>query len=78
MTDELLVEVDQEVCMGMAYCVRTASQLFEQDDAGVVQLTDPEHRVGPVPVPDELRAAALTAANLCPSVAILLTEGELS
>ncbi len=75
MTDELFVEVDQEVCMGMAYCVRTASELFEQDDDGVVQLTDPERRHGPASVPGELRAAAVTAANLCPSVAIVLTEG---
>ena len=60
----LRVHVDRELCCGAGNCVRTAPEVFEQDEVeGLVLLRTP----APPPGTDERVALA---ADLCPAGAI--------
>jgi ferredoxin len=61
------VHVDENKCIGAGQCVRTAPQIFDQRDDGIVILLDPTP-------PAVMHAAARKAANLCPSQAITIEE----
>ena len=61
------VIVDLEKCIGAGHCVLRAPKIFDQRDDGIVILLDASP-------PPELRAAALKAADLCPSQAIAIEE----
>lgn len=78
MSEGLSVKVDQDVCMGMGYCFRTAPTLFAPDDDGIVSLLGGDTATGPQDLPAERRAAAVKASQLCPSGAISLEGGDLS
>ncbi|GAA2157742.1 hypothetical protein GCM10009760_60130 [Kitasatospora kazusensis] len=54
------VSVDQSLCQGAAQCVRSAPQIFDQDDDGLVVLLRQ-------PGSPAERAAAHVAAVLCPA-----------
>lgn len=77
MSDELVVHVDPDVCMGMGYCFRTAPTVFAPEDGdGTVTLVGGAGETGPLTVPPELRGAAIKAAQLCPSGAIDVRQGD--
>ena len=61
------VIVDLDKCIGAGHCVLRAPKIFDQRDDGMVILLDPSP-------PSELRAAALKAADLCPSQAITIED----
>ena len=61
------VRVDEDKCIGAGQCVRTAPEIFDQRDDGIVILLD----ATPAPA---LHASARKAANLCPSLAIAIEE----
>ena len=61
------VVVDLDKCIGAGQCVLRAPKIFDQRDDGMVVLLDDSP-------PAELRAAALKAADLCPSQAITVEE----
>lgn len=61
------VHVDVDKCIGAGHCALRAPSIFDQRDDGIVILLDDSP--GP-----ELHAAALKAADLCPSQAITIEE----
>ena len=61
------VVVDLDKCIGAGHCVLRAPKIFDQRDDGIVILLDDSP-------PAELHAAALKAADLCPSQAITIEE----
>jgi ferredoxin len=61
------IHTDTGVCIGAGNCVRTAPDLFDQDDEGIVKLLNAE----PDPTRDD---AAREAEELCPSGAISISE----
>jgi ferredoxin len=61
------VDVNRDVCIGSGQCVLTAEMAFDQDDYGVVVLTNDS----PEEADHEL---VRRAATLCPVNAIRLTE----
>ncbi|WP_404815304.1 ferredoxin [Streptomyces thermolineatus] len=64
------LRVDRERCIGAGMCALTAPEVFDQDpDDGRVLLLRAEPSTA-------RRAAARTAAGLCPSGAITLHEPE--
>jgi ferredoxin len=66
------LRVDRERCIGAGMCALTAPEVFDQDpDDGHVLLLHTEP-------PSAHRAAARTAADVCPSGAITLHEPESS
>ncbi len=68
MTDGLRVVVDRDACCGSGNCVRTAPEVFDQDDAeGLVVLRQPEP-------PERLHGAVREAAYNCPAGAIEVVE----
>ncbi|MFF7634702.1 ferredoxin [Kitasatospora sp. NPDC008050] len=67
MEADVEISVDQGLCQGAAQCLRTAPELFDQGDDGLVVLLR-QARSAPE------RAAAREAALLCP--AGVITTGE--
>ncbi len=68
MTDRLHVVVDRDACCGSGNCVRTAPEVFDQDDAeGLVVLRQAQP-------PGELHEAVREAAYNCPAGAIEVAE----
>ncbi|WP_230686358.1 ferredoxin [Catellatospora vulcania] len=68
MSGRLRVAVDRDACCGSGNCVRTAPEVFDQDDAdGLVVLRLPEP---PESEYDTVREAAYN----CPAAAIEVTE----
>lgn len=68
MTALLRVVVDRGACCGSGNCVRTAPEVFDQDDAeGLVVLRQPQP-------PEELHGAVREAAYNCPAGAIEVAE----
>ncbi|CAL9442127.1 ferredoxin [Streptomyces albus] len=68
--EPLRLRVDRERCAGAGMCALTAPQVFDQDEReGRVLL------LRPVPAPAD-RAAARTAAGLCPAGAITLDPAD--
>lgn len=64
------LSVDRERCIGAGMCALTAPEVFDQDpDDGRVLLLQAEP-------PTTHRAAAQTAAGVCPSGSITLHEPE--
>jgi ferredoxin len=61
------VVVDKDVCLGAGNCVRTAPDVFDQDDEGLVELLD-EHP------PTAVEEDVLLARRLCPARAITVHE----
>jgi ferredoxin len=61
------VIVDKEVCIGAGNCVRTAPDVFDQDEEGFVELLDDNP-------PSELDEDVLLARRLCPARAITVKE----
>ncbi|MFI6504438.1 ferredoxin [Nonomuraea typhae] len=62
------VDVDIPACIGAGQCVLLAPEVFDQrDDDGLVVLLHPE------PAP-EFREATREAAQVCPAMAIKVTE----
>jgi ferredoxin len=61
------VRVEPDRCIGAGLCVLTASQVFDQDDEGVVLLRD-EHP------PADRRPAVLDAVARCPAGVISIEE----
>jgi ferredoxin len=61
------VVVDKDVCLGTGNCVRTAPDVFDQDEEGFVELLDDAP-------PRELEADVLLARRLCPARAITVNE----
>jgi ferredoxin len=59
---------DKTVCVGAGQCALTAPTLFDQDDDGLVEVLNAE------PVGSEEEAAAGTAEQVCPSMAIRLRD----
>ena len=68
MTVRLRVAVDRDACCGSGNCVRTAPEVFDQDEAdGLVVLRQAEP-------PEALHGAVREAAYNCPAAAITVTE----
>ncbi|HEX4679262.1 MAG TPA: ferredoxin [Gaiellaceae bacterium] len=61
------VIVDKDVCLGAGNCVRTAPEVFDQDEDGLVELLDDNP-------PSELHEDVLLARRLCPARAITVKE----
>ena len=61
------IEVDMGRCVGAGQCVLTAPSLFDQNDAGLVEVLDAEPGDADVD-------AARTAAEVCPSGTITLHD----
>ncbi len=62
------VTVDQDRCVGSGQCVLAAERVFDQrDEDGIVVLLDEAP-------PAELDADVRQAAEICPALAIALTE----
>jgi ferredoxin len=61
------VTIDEGKCEGHARCAARASQLFDVDDEGRSFVLMAE-------VPEDLRAAALSAADACPERAISVLD----
>lgn len=61
------ISVKHDACVGAGQCALVASELFDQDDDGIVVLLRDD------PSPSE-QAAAKKAASLCPARAISLLE----
>jgi ferredoxin len=61
------VSVDKDVCLGAGNCVRTAPDVFDQDEEGFVELLDDNP-------PSELEEDVLLARRLCPARAITVNE----
>lgn len=57
------ITVDQEGCVAAGQCVRTAPDIFDQSDEGIVVLLDANP-------PAEREDAVRTAMYLCPAQAI--------
>lgn len=63
--------VDRSACCGAGNCVRTAPDVFDQDDEeGLVVLLTP---VVPPEAPPEVTGRVTLAADLCPCAAISLS-----
>ncbi|MDX6466781.1 MAG: ferredoxin [Gaiellaceae bacterium] len=60
------VVVDQDACIGAGNCVRTAPDVFDQGEEGLVELLDDTP-------PRELEEDVLLARRLCPARAITVT-----
>ena len=63
------IDASEYRCVGAGQCVRTAPEVFDQDDDGVVVVRTPE------PVPEQ-RALVREAVYLCPASAISLDESR--
>lgn len=61
------VLTDRNLCLGAGQCVKTAAQVFDQDDHALVEL-----RMSLIP--EALQAAVREAVLLCPSGAISVGE----
>ena len=61
------VIADRDVCIGAGMCVMTAEGVFDQDDDGIVVVSDPE-------VPADEFHRVRRAVTLCPSGALRLAE----
>lgn len=74
-TQQLSVEVDQNLCTGDGLCVQYAPEVFEFDVDGLayVKGADGELRLAPgsrVEVPEHLRLEVIDAARECPGECI--------
>ena len=61
------VKIDGERCARTGYCVRVAPQLFALRDDGPTEVTQPEP-------PRDLQEPAREAAEICPALAIRISE----
>ena len=61
------VIADRDVCIGAGMCVMTAEVVFDQDDEGIVVVSDPE-------VPADEGDRVRRAVTLCPSGALRLAD----
>ena len=61
------IDVDKGACIGAGQCALVASDIFDQDDEGIVLVLNENP-------PSHLHAAAEKAATLCPAKAIKLTN----
>lgn len=62
------IEIFPDKCIGVGQCVVAAPDLFQQnDDDGIVYLVRDD-------VPAERREAAIAAARLCPTLAIVVHD----
>lgn len=61
------ITADTAVCVGAGQCVLTEPTLFDQDDDGIVTVSN-DHPDG------ELADKARAAVNLCPSRALSITD----
>ncbi len=62
------IEIFTEKCIGVGQCVIAAPDLFEQnEDDGIVYLIRPD-------APETRRDAAIAAARLCPTLAIVVHD----
>jgi ferredoxin len=61
------ITANTHACVGAGQCALVASDLFDQDDDGIVELLDAEPG-------REHEAAARRAASLCPARAISIEE----
>ncbi|MES1975624.1 MAG: ferredoxin [Pseudomonadota bacterium] len=62
------IEIFPEKCIGVGQCVIAAPDLFEQnEDDGIVYLLRDN-------APEERRDAAIAAARLCPTLAIVVHD----
>jgi ferredoxin len=61
------VVVDKDACLGAGNCVRTAPDVFDQDEEGFVELLDDNP-------PSALEEDVLLARRLCPARAITVNE----
>jgi ferredoxin len=61
------VIVDKDVCIGAGNCVRTAPDVFDQDEEGFAEVLDDNP-------PRELEEDVLLARRLCPARAITVNE----
>ena len=61
------LHIDTETCTGHGRCYALSPELFEADDEGYGQLTEPTGEV-----PGGLEEAARRAVNNCPERAIVL------
>ena len=61
------VAADRDVCIGAGMCVLTAEAVFDQDDDGIVVVSDAE-------VPADEQDRVRRAVALCPSGALRLAD----
>lgn len=61
------VAADRTVCIGAGLCALTAPGVFDQDDAGLVMVLDPEPGT-------ERQEAVREAGDICPSGAVRVVE----
>lgn len=62
------IEIFPDKCIGVGQCVVAAPDLFQQnDDDGIVYLVRDD-------APADRRDAAITAARLCPTLAIVVHD----
>jgi ferredoxin len=57
---DMEISVNRDHCVGAGQCVLSAPAVFDQDEDGLVELTDPHP-------PVELDRAVHNAARLCPA-----------
>lgn len=65
---KMKIEIDYPKCIGAGQCVLEASEVFDQDDDGIVVLLDED------PAPHA--AAVRSAAHACPARAIVVDREE--
>ncbi|RDI68380.1 ferredoxin [Nocardia pseudobrasiliensis] len=75
MSEPITVEIDQELCLGSGYCVRSAPTFFHlPDEVSELRTSVGEATSGPVDVAPDLLAAVRSAALVCPAAAIVVHE----
>ncbi|WP_330181620.1 ferredoxin [Nocardia sp. NBC_01503] len=76
MTEDIVVEVDQDLCLGSGLCARLAPEVFEFPDDVVELHNHPRGTTGPVPVADRFTAAVQAAELGCPAAAIAVHTAD--
>lgn len=71
------VWIDQDLCTGVALCVRACPELFELGNDGLAYLRSngqllPAGQAGALDVPGDLLDEVLDAVEACPEACILL------
>lgn len=70
MAEDIVVEVDRDLCLGSGFCARTAPEVFELPDDVVELCNHARGTSGPVTVPDQSIQAVHAAELGCPAAAI--------
>lgn len=72
MAEDIVVEVDQDLCLGSGFCTGVAPEVFELPDDVVELRNHARGTSGPVTVPDRFAADVRAAELGCPAAAITM------